>query len=391
MLLLSVVQEKLGNHAGADVVASAQRLIVNVVRRHRHRKVVLVQRRRRGVEKPVDAPNRLVRARTLLQVDAGRVGQRRQRQRRVHGRSATVRFCHGRRSKLHHANGAASLAGGAQVHGRMDRRGRRVARHCSRHHLLLRLRLLLLLLLGLRSDGRLLVNSRHGPDTKLKRGKGGIGATGVWWSVCHVWRSIGLRLRLRLARDDTQLRNLGSGVHDTGRANAIGHHSRCHLGRHLSLGGVVGSIILGASLARRSQADGLGCEGRYGIGLVGVPVLRVARGGRKVLGRRGGEWRQVGCHGQHVCLGRRDWRLEHAGVGGEVQRRGGLAKSAIVVLVEARQLRQPRFPFLFGGEQIVSHVAEELDLHDVDFLHAKARDFSPCLVGVGVVVENYCG
>jgi hypothetical protein len=46
-------------------------------------------------------------------------------------------------------------------------------------------------------------------------------------------------------------------------------------------------------------------------------------------------------------------------------------------------------PRLFGCEKVVSHVAEKLDLHDVNFFNLDTRDFGPCLVGIGIVVEEF--
>lgn len=54
------------------------------------------------------------------------------------------------------------------------------------------------------------------------------------------------------------------------------------------------------------------------------------------------------------------------------------------------QLRMPKRPFFFGDVKIVTDVAEELDFHDVDFLHGNLRHLGPSLVCVGIVVENYC-
>ena len=49
----------------------------------------------------------------------------------------------------------------------------------------------------------------------------------------------------------------------------------------------------------------------------------------------------------------------------------------------------PIFPIAFGGIQAISHIAQELHFHDVDFLDGYARHFSPSLVGIGIVVKNY--
>jgi hypothetical protein len=46
-------------------------------------------------------------------------------------------------------------------------------------------------------------------------------------------------------------------------------------------------------------------------------------------------------------------------------------------------------PFFLGAEQVITDVAEELDLHDVDLLHCDTRDLGPCLIGVSVIVKVY--
>jgi hypothetical protein len=55
---------------------------------------------------------------------------------------------------------------------------------------------------------------------------------------------------------------------------------------------------------------------------------------------------------------------------------------------ESRQFDMPLLPLLFRDEQVVSHVAQKLHLHDVDFRHGDARDLGPGFVGVGVVVQD---
>lgn len=48
----------------------------------------------------------------------------------------------------------------------------------------------------------------------------------------------------------------------------------------------------------------------------------------------------------------------------------------------------PLFPLLFRGVKTIPHVAQELNLHDVDLLHRYARHLRPCLIGVRVVVQK---
>lgn len=48
----------------------------------------------------------------------------------------------------------------------------------------------------------------------------------------------------------------------------------------------------------------------------------------------------------------------------------------------------PLGPLLGRGEQAVFHVAEELNLHDVNLVHVDAGDFGPSLVRVRVVVQK---
>ena len=76
LLLLSVVCDEFGYYASAHVVASTQWLVVDLVRVDWYRKMVLIQRCRSGMEKPIDMSDRPVWAGTLLKVDAWRVGQR---------------------------------------------------------------------------------------------------------------------------------------------------------------------------------------------------------------------------------------------------------------------------------------------------------------------------
>lgn len=45
-------------------------------------------------------------------------------------------------------------------------------------------------------------------------------------------------------------------------------------------------------------------------------------------------------------------------------------------------------PISLGSEKVVLHVAEELDLHDVDFLYRDARNLGPGLVRISIVIKN---
>lgn len=56
---------------------------------------------------------------------------------------------------------------------------------------------------------------------------------------------------------------------------------------------------------------------------------------------------------------------------------------------EQTKLGVPLAPFLLGHKKVISDVAEEFDFHDVDFLHGDSGHFSPGLVRVGVVVQDY--
>lgn len=107
-----------------------------------------------------------------------------------------------------------------------------------------------------------------------------------------------------------------------------------------------------------------------------VPIrLRL---GSKSIGRRGGQ------------LGRR--RLGLQSRRGDSQN-GGVRldrelRSLAEEVTEETQLGVPLSPFRFGSEQIVTDVAEELDLHDVYLLHGDTGDLGPRLIGVGVIVQN---
>lgn len=56
---------------------------------------------------------------------------------------------------------------------------------------------------------------------------------------------------------------------------------------------------------------------------------------------------------------------------------------------ELAELGLPSTPLGGRGEQVVFHVAEKFHLHDVDFHYRYARYFRPCLIGVGVIVQEF--
>lgn len=64
-------------------------------------------------------------------------------------------------------------------------------------------------------------------------------------------------------------------------------------------------------------------------------------------------------------------------------------RSLVEEIGKQAQLVVPLGPLGLGGEQIIANVAQELDLHDVDLMHRDARDLSPRLIGVSVIVKNY--
>jgi hypothetical protein len=74
---------------------------------------------------------------------------------------------------------------------------------------------------------------------------------------------------------------------------------------------------------------------------------------------------------------------------GDMNWGGGQTGSSFVVFAEACQLLEPLLPFLLGGKKVISHIAEKLDLHDVDFLHSESRNLGPRFVRVGVIVEDW--
>ncbi len=48
----------------------------------------------------------------------------------------------------------------------------------------------------------------------------------------------------------------------------------------------------------------------------------------------------------------------------------------------------PLFPFVLGSKQGVSHIAQEFNLHYVDFLNRYAGNFSPSFVRVGIIIQD---
>jgi hypothetical protein len=66
----------------------------------------------------------------------------------------------------------------------------------------------------------------------------------------------------------------------------------------------------------------------------------------------------------------------------------GGSRCLVEVVREKPEFDVPLIPFLFGHEQVIANVAEELHLHDVDLLDCDSGDLCPCLVGVCVIVED---
>lgn len=104
-------------------------------------------------------------------------------------------------------------------------------------------------------------------------------------------------------------------------------------------------------------------------------VGRVHRGwwGRLEVGRR--RWNEILCNRERGS----GWANRASGrdLGGAIVESAELAKNLV-----------PLFPFLFRCVQAVPHVAQKLNLHDVDFLNRDSRHLRPCLVRVRVVVKK---
>ncbi len=62
---------------------------------------------------------------------------------------------------------------------------------------------------------------------------------------------------------------------------------------------------------------------------------------------------------------------------------------ALEEVCKLAQERLPLRPVLSRRVETVLHVAEELDLHDVNLVHVDSRYLGPGLVGVGIVVEKF--
>lgn len=62
--------------------------------------------------------------------------------------------------------------------------------------------------------------------------------------------------------------------------------------------------------------------------------------------------------------------------------------SCVEVVPEPSQFLMPQLPLRLGRVKVVLHVAQELHLHDMNFLHGDSRHLRPRLVRVSVVVEN---
>jgi hypothetical protein len=60
----------------------------------------------------------------------------------------------------------------------------------------------------------------------------------------------------------------------------------------------------------------------------------------------------------------------------------------LTVLVESLELSHPFHPLFAGCVETISHVAQELDLHDVNLADSNAGNLGPCLVRIGIVIEN---
>lgn len=93
--------------------------------------------------------------------------------------------------------------------------------------------------------------------------------------------------------------------------------------------------------------------------------------------------------------GRRQFGRKILGDRRNGRRRSCLAHSwqfrrLFVIRAEFAQLLLPLLPFFCRGIQVISHIAEKLDLHDMNLRDGNAGNFGPGLVRVRVVVEN-CG
>ena len=78
-------------------------------------------------------------------------------------------------------------------------------------------------------------------------------------------------------------------------------------------------------------------------------------------------------------MGGRQWQWD---------RSWGRLRNGSQEIVEFGQLLLPFFPLFFGNKEVVSHIAEELYFHDVNFLDCNARNLGPCLVRVCVIIED---
>lgn len=180
-------------------------------------------------------------------------------------------------------------------------------------------------------------------------------------------------------------RVLGPGVHDRWHRHVGSWRSLTHL----SLGRVLNRVDFGAALSVDGQNHGRPCsQRRHGVGVVHGPVLSVSRGRRREV------WCAAG-HEGHVSRGcqrrrgrRGDGRMEAPGRWRNVQRRCRDIEGLFVVVVEAGQLGQPVLPLVLGGKEVVAHVAQKLDFHDVNLVDGEAGHFRPRLVSVSVVVED---
>lgn len=245
-LLTAVIHHKLGHHPRSHIMSSAQRLIVHLVRLHRHRKVILVQRGRRWrVEQRVDVPHRLVGAGPLLQIDTRRVGYR-----CVHCRACAVCLGQGRRAKRGQGSGAVMLGRRTIRHRRAPPgRSQRISgrRHggtrCRRHGSLCHRR---------RWIG--LVDRRHGTSPMLQRGKRDkmLVCSRTQLASVSAARRVHAPGVLALAGDSRQARHRRPRVKGAIQPR-LGRSRRCLRSssrRGMSLGRVVGQAILWTPLPR---------------------------------------------------------------------------------------------------------------------------------------------
>jgi len=64
------------------------------------------------------------------------------------------------------------------------------------------------------------------------------------------------------------------------------------------------------------------------------------------------------------------------------------SNSSIDVRAKLSKFDIPLFPRHFRRVKTVSHVAQELNLHNVNLMHRYSRNFCPCFVRVGIVIKK---